>query len=133
MRTFRGIAVAAAAGTATIGLLAGCGSGSSDKNPGGDPPTKAPATTAAAAGGCPADGTILSYARHANGGGLPDGATVATKTCRAGWIVAKIKSPAADEATFVSKADGSHAVLGTSLCENGGAGYPAEIKALLHC
>jgi hypothetical protein len=131
MRTFRGIAVAAAAGTATIGLLAGCGSGSgsgsNDKNPGGDPPTRV------AAGGCPADGTILSYARHANGGGLPDGAAVATKTCRAGWIVAKIKSPGADEATFASKADGSHAVLGTSLCENGGAGYPAEVKALLHC
>jgi hypothetical protein len=130
MQTFRGIAVAVTAGAVAAGLLAGCGSGDK-KNPGGDPPTKAPAT--AAAGTCPDEGTILGYAQHANGGGLPAGSTVASRTCRAGWVVAKISSPGADEATLVSRADGSHAVLGTSLCENGAAGYPAEIKALLHC
>lgn len=128
MRTFRGIPVALAAGAAAGFLLAGCGSGHKD-NPGGDPPTPAPPTKA---GGCPSDTIILGYAKKANGGALPDGSKVVSKTCEAGWVVARVSSPGADQATLVSQADGGHAVLGTSLCEDAGQ-FPAQVRVLLHC
>jgi hypothetical protein len=152
MRTFRGIAVTLAAGAAVVSVLAGCGGsdGKKDDQAGGQPsdaptsstptsnaPTSPTSTsdtpTSQAADDCPSDHTILTYVQQVTGSStFPKNERVETKTCKVGWVVARIVLAGTDPAILAAKVDGSEAHYGSAPCQNP-PDFPAEIRALLHC